>query len=205
MKKNILTTLVACILVAALAVGGTLAYMTATDDAVQNTFSFAEDIAVTLTEPKPGKTANETITGDAEKGWNYANVVPGQTLNKAPAVTLAASVDTYFFVKLSGFNATVSLPAGSLNTTDWVLVVDDGNGNGTYCYKNAVVAANTNPGSTIFTTVKIADNATKADVEDTEILIQVAAIQATGFTDAADALAKGKPTFKGIVTPDPAA
>ena len=71
MKKNILTTLVACILVAALAVGGTLAYMTATDTKVTNTFQFANNMTVKLTEDKPTATGDETITAGS-KGYNLS-------------------------------------------------------------------------------------------------------------------------------------
>lgn len=207
MKKNILTTLVACILVAALAVGGTLAYMTATDSKVTNTFVFANGISVDLYELKPTPVKNEKIeTGNQETGWKYENVVPGQDLNKKPEVKVQTSVDAYVFVKLSGFTANViSLPTGSLND-NWTAMTDvDSNGNGTYVYKNVIsgtgTVAETSLGE-IITKVHVGAQATAEQVNAAQIGIQVAAIQATGFTSAADALTTGAPTFQGTVTPD---
>ena len=102
-KRNILTIALALVLVAAIAVGGTLAYLTAQDDQVTNTFTFADGMEVKLWEPQPTVVADETITGNQETGWNYANVVVGQSLNKAPTLATTTSVDAYVFVKVSGF------------------------------------------------------------------------------------------------------
>ena len=205
MKKNILTTLVACILVAALAVGGTLAYMTASDGKVTNTFTFANGISVDLFERKPEPVADEKIeTGNQETGWKYENVVPGQDLNKKPEVKVRTSVDAYVFVKLSGFTANViSLPENSLSS-NWTAVdgVDE-HGNGTYVYKSVIPGTGTVVETAlgeIFTTVHVGAQATAEQVNAAQIGIQVAAIQATGFTNAADALATGKPTFQGDPT-----
>ena len=81
MKKT-LTMVLAFALVFALGVGGTLAWLTATDDAVVNTFT-TSDITVALEETKA----------------NF-QMVPGHTIDKDPKVTVGGDVDAYVFVKV---------------------------------------------------------------------------------------------------------
>ena len=100
-KKNVLMMAVSAVLVAAVSIGGTLAYLTATDDAVVNTFQFANNISVTLSEEEPTAVANETITANQKNGFDYKNVVPGQKLNKAPKITVTTTVPTYVFARVT--------------------------------------------------------------------------------------------------------
>lgn len=196
MKKNILTTLVACILVAALAVGGTLAYMTATDTKVTNTFQFANNMTVKLTEDKPTATGDETITAGS-KGYNYTNVTPGQTLNKAPKVSVTTSVDAYVFVRISGFDGTL-IKGGDI-TTGWTKLnregVTDTDKNGVY-YKAVNGADGEQALGTIFEKVTIGNNqldTTGNTPKIPDVVIEVAAIQQLGFDgDAAAAYAQAK-------------
>lgn len=192
MKKNILTTLVACILVAALAVGGTLAYMTATDSKVTNTFQFANNMTVSLTEKQPTATGDETITAGT-KGYNYTNVTPGQTLNKAPEVSVTTSVDAYVFVRISGFDGNLISCNGI--TEGWKkLDVDDTTANGVY-YKTVNGADGAQNLGTIFTQVTIGTNQIGTDgttLKIPDVVIEVAAIQQLGFNDAAAAFAQAK-------------
>lgn len=187
MKKNILTTLVACILVAALAVGGTLAYMTATDSKVTNTFQFANNMTVSLTETQPTATGNETITTNTNgKGYAYANVTPGQRLNKAPEVSVTTSVDAYVFVRISGFDGNLISCNGI--TEGWTELtgltgVDYTDMNGVY-YKTVNGAANAQDLDTIFEQVTIGTNQigeNGATLEIPDVVIEVAAIQQLGF------------------------
>ena len=184
MKKNILTTLVACILVAALAVGGTLAYMTATDDRVTNTFQFANNMTVSLTEEQPAKTGDETITAGT-KGYNYTNVTPGQTLNKAPKVSVTTSVDAYVFVRISGFDGNLISCNGI--TTGWtkleVAGVTGTNANGVY-YKTVDGKDGAQDLGTVFEKVTIGTNQIGTDgntLTIPNVVIEVAAIQQVGF------------------------
>lgn len=76
--------LLALVLVVGGVIGGTLAWLTATTTPVQNTFT-TSDIDITLTE----------TTGTTYK------MVPGNTINKDPKVTVVAgSEKCYLFVKL---------------------------------------------------------------------------------------------------------
>ena len=197
MKKNILTTLVACILVAALAVGGTLAYMTATDSKVTNTFEFANGMTVSLTEEEPDAIGDETITAHSNgKGYAYANVTPGQTLNKKPEVTVTTSVDAYVFVRISGFDGTL-IKGGNI-TTGWTKLnfegVTDTDKNGVY-YKAVNGSTSAQNLGSIFEQVTIGTNQIGTDgstLTIPDVVIEVAAIQQLGFADAAAAYAQAK-------------
>lgn len=107
-KRSILVTLLAVVLACVISVGGTLAYLAATDIKVVNTFEFAKNMKVTLTEDVPDSTklGEAKVTGD-EKGYTYTNVVPGQTLPKAPHIKTTTDVKAYVFVKISGATAQV--------------------------------------------------------------------------------------------------
>ncbi|MGN0798890.1 MAG: SipW-dependent-type signal peptide-containing protein [Christensenellales bacterium] len=83
MKKKTFVLLLALVLIAGAAVGGTLAWLTDTTEAVQNTFT-TSDIDITLVE-----------TTTAYK------MIPGWTIDKDPKVTVdATSEDCYLFVKV---------------------------------------------------------------------------------------------------------
>ena len=84
MKKRTMALLAAVLLVVGVAIGGTLAWLTAKSDTVTNTFT-TSDINITLTES----------TGQEYK------MVPGMDIAKNPKVTVATeSEDCYLFVKL---------------------------------------------------------------------------------------------------------
>ena len=83
MKKKTFVLLLALVLIAGAAVGGTLAWLTDTTDAVQNTFT-TSDIDITL----------------AETTTEY-KMVPGYTIAKDPKVTVKANSEKcYLFVKI---------------------------------------------------------------------------------------------------------
>ena len=93
MKKKTVALLLACVMALGVAVGGSLAWLTAKTDDVQNTFT-PSDIAITLTENNP---ANKT-----------AKMVPGHTIAKDPLVTVKdGSEDCYIFVKVVEKNNTI--------------------------------------------------------------------------------------------------
>lgn len=86
-KKTILVAAIAVMLVAALVVGGTLAYFTDTKTA-DNTFTMG-NVAITLDETN---VAEDAPTGSRVDGNTY-NVYPGQTVTKDPTVTNVGSND----------------------------------------------------------------------------------------------------------------
>lgn len=194
-KKNLLMMALSVCMVAVVAVGGTLAYLTATDDQVKNTFTFADGITVELTEPLPA-----TGLGDASATWSeeqngvqYTNVVVGQTLPKEPTVELTDySVDTYVFAKINNNTK------GVVSIVDLKTTYNDGAWTdcGNDIYGRLVVVddeheANTDVATPLFTKVKI-DNEPAEDANDINITISVSAIQAEGFKDMNEALAAVK-------------
>lgn len=173
-KKNLLMMALSLCLVAVVAVGGTLAYLSDSSDSVTNTFSFGT-IDVTLSEDQPDVTGNETITVNEDNGYSYANVVPGQTLNKAPKLTVTTTVDAYVFARVTvGENMNL----GNI-TKGWTQVPETNN----VWYKAVSGQESMQDLGTLFTQVTV--GTTALDSEDTlgTIKIEVAAVQQAGFND----------------------
>ena len=156
MKKKTFVLLLALVLIAGAAVGGTLAWLTAKSDTVVNTFT-TSDIEITLAE-----------TTAAYK------MIPGCTIAKDPKVTVkAGSEKCYLFVKIEELNSfssfmTYTVAAGwtALNDADSDGVADDG------VYYRVVEASNQNQvfyvlkGDTTYPNglVTVKDTVTKADM-----------------------------------------
>ena len=210
-KRNVMTMALSLAMVGVIAVGGTLAYLTATDGSVTNTFPFVagdagEDVInVKLTEDKPfaeGTQGVAVVTANDEGGYDYTNVVPNQTLPKAPEVSVKTKVDSYVYVRVTegkGENA-VTVDTDSLNA-NWTLIEDATTETATaiskvYAY-HEVVGHNTNYKElgSIFNAVKIPNIATVKDgaaVELEDVKIEVAAIQTdASFETAVDAYTEG--------------
>lgn len=185
-KKNLLMMALSLCLVAVVAVGGTLAYLSDSVDPIKNTFKFG-DITVAVSEDVPTAVKDEVITSDNKGGLQYTNVVPGQTLNKEPEVSVTSTVDAYVFVKVEVSNETISLPENAM--AGWTLLDDDGD----VYYKEVEGQAEPRDLGALFNTVTVADDL-NGDEPLAEITISVAAIQQAGFTDAADAF--DEVTFK---------
>ena len=117
MKKKTFVLLLALVLIAGAAVGGTLAWLTDTTDAVQNTFT----------------TSNIEIELDESDNLDL-KMIPGWTITKDPKVTvIAGSEKCYLFVKIeksSNFDNfmtyTVAADWTPLNDTNNDGVADDG-------------------------------------------------------------------------------
>lgn len=186
--KKLVMSITAIALVACTAVVGTLAYLTAKDDtAVKNTFTLANGIVVDAKETVPQKLVEETFTGTPDGGYAYSNVVPGQDLNKAPYVTIKSGVETFVFINVLGLGADVSLknPTEITNNGWTVLNTVDGSGNGIYYKKITAQEADGTTPLPVFSTVKVSDTAT--DLGSVKISVAVTAVQASGFTTAAEA------------------
>ena len=93
MKKKLMTVL-ALVLVIAMSVAGTIAFLTDTTGPVTNTFTVGK-VDITLTE-----TFNTDTNGDQENDAWQAQLIPGTTYTKDPVVTVTAdSEDCWLFVK----------------------------------------------------------------------------------------------------------
>lgn len=95
MKKKSIALLLALVLVFGVAVGGTIAWLTAKTDPVVNTFT-TSGIDITLTET-PNYDSNNDEVNDK---WQV-QMIPGWSYTKDPKVTvLADSEDCFLFVKV---------------------------------------------------------------------------------------------------------
>ena len=94
MKKK-LTLVVSLLLVMALSIGGTLAYLTDKTEAIENTFTLG-NVNITLTE-----TFNTDTDGqDGNDAW-AAKFVPGKEMAKDPKVTVVEGSEAcYIYVKV---------------------------------------------------------------------------------------------------------
>lgn len=127
MTKRILTLVISLVLVAALAVGSTLAYFSAQSETVTNTFTtagYAAD-AIILDEidytkgpwqdlnntpiadlPRPGLFTGADTVGMRTTTNAYNGILPGTIVTKDPTVTIAeGTLDSYVIVKVEGADA----------------------------------------------------------------------------------------------------
>lgn len=129
-------------LLAIIAVGATLAYLSTTTDKLENKFTSTSNIKGELTETNWDENA-------------AAKYTPGQVLAKNPVVDLTKSNEPAYVamaLDFKGLNTTMSQTEFSkyctindLNTTDWELIAKSANGSELYAYKSIVDAgASTN-------------------------------------------------------------
>lgn len=102
MKKT-LTVLLALVLVIAMSVAGTMAYLTSTDS-VTNTFTVG-NVKITLdeldTDNDSNKSDNVTVGDTVRDKANAYNLIPGHVYTKDPTVHVDAdSEDSWVFVKV---------------------------------------------------------------------------------------------------------
>ena len=218
-KRNVMTMALSLAMVGVIGAGATLAYFTATDGQVTNSFTFAggadgDAITVTLDEVVPATPGgNATATPkQSGKGYDYSNVVPGDTLAKMPTVSVNSDIDCYVFLKVTE-NDDVAVKWSDSNPA-WTEIEDDNllAGQSVYYYSGAksqdgviadgqtVLISDTVKDEPLFTQVEVQTTAeanSEGELED--VTIQVAAIQATGFTSAQDAYDKSGDdlVFKG--------
>ena len=208
-KKSLLMMMVTICLIAVVGVGATLAYLTDTTGELTNTFTFVDDgIDITLDEElyvngvDQEKRTNLEDKDKTNDGSSYANIIPGQVLNKDPRVTVKNnSVDCYVFVSVKNPNTQLTIAGldsnnGVKNYEDkwansecWELVGENAE-NKTKCYvycgnkaKDKVVSTATSTGDVVLENVfdcVVCD--TELDEEEgvfSDIIIKAAAIQAT--------------------------
>lgn len=120
MKKNkIVMSVISGLLVAAVAVGGTLAYLSDTSNQVTNTFNvgtgYEEDEKghVGLWLDETAKVGNENPTqidtqNRDEDGVEYTDLYPGDIVAKDPTFHLTeGSIDSYVFAEVTGLDAMI--------------------------------------------------------------------------------------------------
>ena len=186
-KKNVLMMALSLCLVAVVAIGGTLAYLTAAPKQITNTFTFVQGgddpeapgvINVKLTESDPNE--DEELMGvasatqnETDGGYDYVDVVPNQVLPKDPTVSVKTKVDSWVFVKVEEGDY-VKVVENGIDTETWVVLDEP---QGIYGYAT-MVPANYETGWTelpaVFTHVKV-ENVEGVELND--VTVSVAAIQ----------------------------
>lgn len=181
MKKT-LTVLLALVLVIAMSVAGTMAYLTSTDS-VTNSFTVG-NVAITLDEA-PVDANGTATTGERVKANSY-KLIPGHKYDKDPTVHVASgSEDCWLFVKVEDGLADIEADttiAAQLTANGWTATAE---GSNIYAYKEVVSAGES---VTVFNSFTLKGGADVAGYKDAQIVVTAYAVQADNFTTAADAL-----------------
>lgn len=189
-QKALLLSLSALLLVA-VSVMGTIAYLTATSDEVKNTFTVGS-VDLTLDE----SVVNEYGVPDEPasrlpKGNNY-KLIPGREYTKDPVVHVTSgSEKSYVFIKLvNGLAAIEAEPTDEVDTSisfqlsanKWTFVAGS---DGIYQYSGSVDARENQVDLKVFESFKVDSDASAeilATYNTAEIIITAYAIQADGLT-----------------------
>lgn len=205
MKKNkIMLSVISGLLVAAVAVGGTLAYLSDKSNMVTNTFNVGagyeedDDGHVGLWLDETDVTNPESRT---EIGNEYEDLQPGSIVVKDPTFHLTAgSTDSYVFAQVTGVDEMIA--AGYYFTVDepeklvdpvsafnekWVKVSEGEGFNGLYIYKDGVdgIVSGGEAMEAMFNWVKLGsgvDNEEFAEILPSAVDIRGVAVQAANLT-----------------------
>ncbi len=200
MKKKLMTVL-ALVLVIAMSVAGTYAYLTSTDEVV-NTFTVG-NVAIKLDEAKANPDGSLYDNGVTRVKANSYKLLPGHEYNKDPMVTvLKGSESSYVKMTVTFSNASqldaIFAPNGAdmtsifngYDSTNWVLknVTKDTSANTrtyVFWYKETVEALNGDVAlDALFDSITVPGNITNAQlatIKDMTITVNAYAIQADGF------------------------
>lgn len=211
MKKNkIMLSVISGLLVAAVAVGGTLAYLSDKSNMVTNTFNVGagyeedDDGHVGLWLDETDVTNPESRT---EIGNEYEDLQPGSIVVKDPTFHLTAgSTDSYVFAQVTGVDEMIKAgyyftvvepeklvdPAASAFNEKWVKVADNGvdgdaGFNGLYIYKDGVdgIVSGGEEMEAMFNWVKLGsdvDNEEFAAIAPSAVDIRGVAVQSANLT-----------------------
>lgn len=188
-KKGVSTkvflSLLALVLVVGCAVGGTIAWLTATTDPVVNTFTYGK-INIELTETKPEN--------------KQATIIPGVNISKDPKVTVKADSEAcWLFVKVAEKGTFVTDKVTYSIAEGWT-ALDATNHPGVYYREVDAVTADTNfnvlAGDATYPNgvVTVSENLTKAEVNSVAtqptLTFTAYAVQKDGISTAAEAWAQ---------------
>ena len=199
MKKKLMTVL-ALVLVVAMSVAGTYAYLTSADKVV-NTFTVG-NVQIKLDEAKANADGTLVPNADRVKANSY-KLLPGHNYKKDPMVTvLSGSESSYVKMTVTFSNAAeldaIFAPNGAdmtsifngYDSTNWELknVTKDTNANTRtyeFWYKEAVAAPNADVAlDALFDSITVPgtiNNAQLKTIEGMTITVNAYAIQADGF------------------------
>lgn len=180
MKKKLMTVL-ALVLVIAMSVAGTVAYLTSTDT-VTNTFTVG-NVEITLDEAKVDE-YGVAATPATRVDKNDYKLIPGHTYTKDPTIHVATgSEDCWLFAKIENNLGT----AATLAMTQGWTEIDSANH--VYAY-NTKVSADTDV--TVFTQFTFSKDVTATQLPSYNgktIVVTACAVQADSFANANEAYA----------------
>lgn len=207
-SKALLLTLCAVVLVIA-TVFGTMAYLTSTDE-VTNTFTVGQ-VKIKLDEAKANPDGSLVANADRVKANSY-KLLPGHTYNKDPMVTVLKGSEPSYVKMTVTFSKANELDAifapngadmtsifGGYDSSNWIAkgnTEDTAKNTRTYefWYKEAVGAPDADVAlDALFDSITVPGEITKeqlATIKDMTITVNAYAIQADGFTNAAEAWEK---------------
>ena len=201
--RKILVSLAALALVAAISIGGTIAYLTSNDEVV-NTFTVG-NVAIKLDEAKANADGS-LVAGAARVKANSYKLLPGHTYNKDPMVTVLSGSETSYikmtvtFSKANELDA-IFAPTGAeltsiFNGYDAANWTYKGNTKNTtdntrtyeFWYKEAVGAPTADVAlDALFDSITVPGTITNEQLKTIEgmtITVNAYAIQADGFANA---------------------
>ena len=197
MKKT-LTVLLALVLVIAMSVAGTMAYLTS-QASVTNTFTVG-NVAITLDEAKVNEYG--VATDDPRTNANEYRLIPGHSYTKDPIIHVAANSEAcYLFVKVEDGLADIEADttiAAQLAANNWKAV--DGVAN-VYVYavdtdaKTAVTRSADVTNVPVFGSFTLKSDAVVSNYKNASIVVTAYAIQADGFADKTPAVIWGDAGF----------
>lgn len=182
MKKT-LTIILAFVLVIAMSVAGTVAYLTS-QDSVTNTFTVGK-VAITLDEAKVDANGAALTPEERVKANSY-KLIPGHAYTKDPIIHVDANSEKcWLFVKvengISEIEDSANTIAAQLAAKGWSAVNGAAN---VYAYKESVAGGTDVP---VFGSFKIAGTADVAKYANAKVVVTAYAVQADGFDTAAAA------------------
>lgn len=204
LSRKALVVLSLMMVLAVAAVGGTLAWLTATTTPVVNTFTTA-GIDITLIETKNPDGQETIVDGVAKPVTNWsAQLVPGKTYTKNPVVSVVrpeTDVDIYLFVKFDEVNNTfidanneeqkVLLFTSLLDGNNWTPLAGETN----VWYRvvgkdDPTISWNLIAADTVQVNPALTKDKMPASSATPKLTYTAYAIQKEGFADAASAWAK---------------
>ena len=141
-KKNVLMMAMSLVLVAVIAVGGTLAYLSDTTELVQNTFVGSAGIEMSLDEAKVGDDGQALEPEERVTANNYTNILPNTDYDKDPTVHITTvpygGIDVY--VKITGVDVDSDAYTANVTLNANLQKVDGSQGvDGLYKYNTVVM------------------------------------------------------------------
>lgn len=198
MKKKLMTVL-ALVLVIAMSVAGTYAYLTS-EDTVTNTFTVG-NVQIKLDEAKANADGS-LVEGAARVDANSYKLLPGHTYNKDPMVTVLEGSESSYVKMTVTFTKAAELDAifaskgadmtsifNGYDSANWIYKGNTKNADNTrtyeFWYKEAVAAPTADVAlDALFDSITVPgtiDNDQLATIKGMTITVNAYAIQADGF------------------------